>query len=289
MNSPMSVNVPKKSMIRNLKPPRASIILILCVGLVLSSNAQKIGSQKLHQEKIHLTKVERISVDRLGGFYLSSSCGIEKFDPNGVAKEKYHLRNCTSVEVLECWNPFRMYAFQKSTRSFRVYDQYLTVSEEMAIDSAVAIAPLLATPANDNRSYWLLDSDYSIKKIDFRTNKVLFESEPIVDPTGTFHFVHMREFQNFIFLMDEKEGLFVLNNVGRFVKKIDSRGATYFSVLGEDIYFLKDNKVHFFDIFTEEIYTIEVPQNTRFVIATDEKITLIKDKTLEVYAFTPRQ
>lgn len=272
---------------------KSKIHLILFISffsvLILETSAQQLSTKKLHQSKIHLDKVERISVDRLGGFYLTAACGLEKFDSEGHEKEKYQFRNCVATEVLEAWNPFRIYAFQKSIRAFKVYDQYLTVSEEIAIDSAVAIEPQLATPANDNRSYWILDVDYSVKKVDMFTSKVLIETESIVDPSGKYHFIHAREFQNFLFLLDEKEGIFVLNSVGRLVKRIDAAGANYFSVLGEDIYFLKNNTVHFYDIYTEESYTVPVPADTRFVVATDEKMILIKDKALEVYAFTPRQ
>lgn len=262
---------------------------IIYVFICSIAPAQVLSSKKLHQSKITLQKVERISVDRLGGFYLSSACGLEKFDPEGHEKEKYRFSKCTATELLEAWNLFRIYGFQRATRSFKIYDQYLTVNEEIKIDSAFAIEPLLATPSNDNRSYWILDVDYSLKKIDLYNKKVIFETESVFNPNKKYNFIHAREFQNFLFLLDEAEGIFVLNNVGRFVKKIDAKGANYFSVLGEDIYFLKDNKVHFFDIYTEETYSVDVPAYTKFVVATDERLVLIKDKLIEVYAFTPKQ
>lgn len=253
------------------------------------TQAQQLSPKKLHQSKTHLEKVERISVDRLGGIYLSSSCGLEKFDPDGYEQEKKKFNECTPTEVLEAWNPFRIYGFQKSIRSFLVFDQSLSITEKIMIDSALAIEPLLATPASDNRSYWLLDIDFSIKKIDLYNSRVLFETEPIFDPSQSYRFTHMREFQNFLFLLDDQKAIYVLNSVGKLVKKMDALGASYFSVLGEDIYYLSNGQVNFFDIYTEESYRVDVPDDTDFVVATDEKMILIKDKLLEVFQFTPRK
>jgi hypothetical protein len=63
----------------------------------------------------------------------------------------------------------------------------------------------------------------------------------------------------------------------------------YFSFSGEDLYFLKDNKVYFFDIFTRDAYTIDVAEGFKFVIATDEKLILIKDGRAEIFEFSPRK
>ena len=83
---------------------KSKIHLILFISffsvLILETSAQQLSTKKLHQSKIHLDKVERISVDRLGGFYLTASCGLEKFDPDGHEKEKYQFRNCVATEVL---------------------------------------------------------------------------------------------------------------------------------------------------------------------------------------------
>jgi hypothetical protein len=96
------------------------LLITYLVVFTFETNAQQLSTKKLHQSKIQLEKVDRISVDRLGGFYVSAACGIEKFDPDGVEKEKYKFRNCVTEEVVEAWNPFRIYAFQKTMRSFKV-------------------------------------------------------------------------------------------------------------------------------------------------------------------------
>ncbi|MDZ7650437.1 MAG: hypothetical protein U5K54_26670 [Cytophagales bacterium] len=93
----------------------------------------------------------------MGFIYLLPE-GLAKFNPNGVAKEKYNdFRNCQlSVEAMESSGvPFECMPSKNQTRSFRVYDQYLTMSRRNThLHSRL---PGLAMPSHyDNHNYWII-------------------------------------------------------------------------------------------------------------------------------------
>jgi hypothetical protein len=260
-----------------------TLIALLLIS-VLGASAQQL--KKLRDVKLPVT-VDRISVDRLGGFYTVNDCGINKFDPEGKAAGKYQPKDCTRTELFEAWGNARLFAFQKSQLSLTVFNPEMEILDIVPIDPAFAIEPQLAAPAPDMSSFWILDVDKSVKKIDGPSHTVSFETDTLKSVTGNF--VYMREYQNMLFLLEPSTGIHVLNKLGQPISRIEATNINYFNFAGEDLYYLKDNQVYFYDIFSKNAYSISVTPGYKFVVATDERLILIKDGTAEVFAFTPRQ
>ena len=70
---------------------------------------------------------------------------------------------------------------------------------------------------------------------------------------------------------------------------IPAEGIHYFNFAGEDLYYLKGETVHFFDILTKESYSFPVPPGFQFAVATDERLILLKDGLAEVFEFSPKK
>jgi hypothetical protein len=259
-------------------------LLALLLILNLAASAQQL--KKLRDIKLPAT-VDRISVDRLGGFYTVNDCGINKFDPEGRPASKYQSKGCTPTELLEAWGNARVFAFQKSRHQFIVFNPEMEILDNITIDPAFAIDPQLAAPAPDMSSFWILDIDKSVKKIDGASRTVSFETDTLKSVKGNF--IYMREYQNMLFLLEPNTGIHVLNKLGQPLSKIEATNINYFNFAGEDLYYLKDNQVYFYDIFSKDTYSIQVTPGYKFVVATDERLILIKDGAAEVFAFTPRQ
>ena len=261
---------------------RTLLVLLLVSNFCISAQTLK----KLRDIKLP-ARIDRISVDRLGGFYTVNDCGINKFDPEGNAVSKYQTRGCTPTELLEAWGNARIFAFQKSSSRFVVFDPKMDILDFLAIDPAFAVDPQLAAPAPNMNSYWILDIDKSIKKVDGASGTVTIESDTLKKTTATF--THMREYQGMLFLLDPGTGIYILNKLGKLISIIKVANINYFNFAGEDLYYLKDNSVHFIDIFSNDAYSVPVAVGYRFVVATDERLILIKNGQGEVFAFTPKQ
>lgn len=261
--------------------------LVLCCSLLAGATmAQEFPYKKLKEIKLQ-NPVDEISVDRLGGFYTANDCGIEQYSAEGKLQNKYLPKGCNTIDLFEAWPLMRLYAYQKSEQQFVVLDHQLELVDFSKIDDAFAVEPQLAAPASNLHSYWILDIDNSIKKIDLRSSTVSLESDDLKATKGTF--THMREYQNLLFLLDKQSGIFVINKLGKLVYKIDAPDIVYFSFSGEDLYYLKGNQLHFYDIFTKDSYQIEVPAGNKFAVATDERLILIKDGQATMYEFAPHK
>ncbi|NJM25451.1 MAG: hypothetical protein HC859_08135 [Bacteroidia bacterium] len=128
----------------------------------------------------------------------------------------------------------------------------------------------------------LLDSaDMSLRKINLRTQKVLFEVR--VSATSGSRYTSIREYQSFIFLLDEARGIYIYNSVGVLVRKIDAAGLRQFNFLGEELYYLQNGMLHFFDLFTAETRTLPLPAPADWVILTDEYLMLAHGKRISIH------
>jgi hypothetical protein len=260
------------------------IISVLLSTTILSG--QQLIRKKIKDVKVQ-AKVTNVSVDRLGGFYTVGDCGIEQFDPEGKFVKSYNYLDCNSTELLEAWLYVRIYAYQNYKQQFTIFNSHLEEIDKLDIDPSFAVEPHLATISTDLRHYWILDMDNSVKRVNLKTKSVDIESDAVKTVHGKF--LHIREYQNMLFLLHENSGVYVLDQLGKLAFQVPVEKTNYFSFSGEDLYFLKDNKVYFFDIFTRDTYTIDVAEGFKFVIATDEKLILIKDGRAEIFEFSPRK
>jgi hypothetical protein len=262
-----------------------SITLVLLV-IAYSALSQPANLKKIREVKLQ-ANVKAISVDRLGGFYTSNDCGIEQFDPEGKLKARYNPKGCTSTQLLEAWALARIYAYQKEKQQFIVFDSKMDILEVMPIDPSFAVEPQLATPTSDLKSYWILDIDNSLKKVDLNTKSVSLESEDLKNIKGRF--IHIREYQGMLFILNVESGIYIINKLGKLIHTIDASNLSYFSFAGEDLYYLRGNQLHFYDIFSQDSYSIEISVGYKFAVATDERLILIKDGLAEMFEFTPRK
>ena len=79
------------------------------------------------------------------------------------------------------------------------------------------------------------------------------EVEVVVDSTiigDAEAFTAMREYQNYVFLLDPSRGIFIFNSLGRHIKTLDVPGVQSFNFLGEDLYYLRNDSLEFFNLFT---------------------------------------
>ena len=257
-----------------------SLLLLLSIPAFNQSIGKKLREVKLTG---HITS---ISVDRLGGFYTVTDCGIKQFNPEGKQLGAYTPRGCTPTEIFESWNYVRSYAYQKTKQQFLVFNNNMEmeIEKQFEIDPATAFSPQLATISSDLKSYWLIDEDNSLKRVDLSNQAVILESDALKEVKGKF--VHIREYQNMLFVLNGASGIYVLNKLGGMFYKIDAP-TSYFNFAGEDLYYLKDGIINFFNIFNKEKYTVKVSAEFRFSVITDERLILIKDGLAEVYEYTP--
>lgn len=257
-------------------------LLIAAVFVPTKATAQFEKIATLSHSSVHLA-----AVDRPGDLYvISHDSVISRYDLNGKLQQKGSMP--LLPEIFDPHDGARLFAFDIQTRRYVYFTPSFTFQDPPSRpDSVFAIDPVFVCASGD-RDLIILDSaDRSLKKIDLKAQRLLFES---VLPDSTIDFLTLksiREYQNFIFMLDAEKGILIFNMLGRLLKTIPAKGIAYFSFLGEELYYPENNSLRFFNLFSTESRTVNLPYAARFALLTDERLYLVGDAKTDIFSVKP--
>jgi len=262
----------------------------LLLTLLLISESGSVALSQSPSKKLTefpIQEVSTVSIDRLGNFYLVSKKGtIKKYDTDGKSMDEFPNKESYPVTLLEPWNPLRVFVYSREQQKIILLDHHLEVLQTVSIDPSLAITPFLASPSVNN--FWIFDkADYSLKKIDFKTSQVVAEVSVKLVPGADHDFTFLREYQNQLFLIDQRSGIHILSNLGKGIQTFPATNMRYVGFLGQEIYYLENGIIHFYDLYSEDRHELAVDATAQFVLLTDERMVLIKKSSVEVWEYKP--
>jgi hypothetical protein len=231
-------------------------------------------------------RTELISVDRLGNFiFIEKSGRLIKYDGDG---KKIAASTKQPLTLVEPWFQPTVFVYDRGKQQYYLLDRHFESTAAYPIDSAWAIEPALVCPTHDNR-LWILDrADWSLKKVLPTANQVIQEFNLPIENSPT-EFVYLREYLNLVFLLDKNAGILIVNHLGNVIEKIHAPGLAGFYFFGDEMYFVQDGKLKYFNLLTSQWREHAVPSNAVQAIITDERlITLNAGKVATLYKYTPQ-
>ena len=255
------------------------LLILILSSFLAFGQLKKIASIKTSSDVIYS------AVDRAGDFYVVLQSGeIQKYDKNGINLGSYAHEGVPTL--FDPANAIRLLVYYKNVQQFTWLSPDLGATTFQTIDSSIAIDVSLICPSGD-QNIWILDgADLSLKKVSLRDSRVITEFT-VSDQFKENRFTLMREYQNFLFLLDPTTGIFVYNSLGKQIRKIPSAGLAYFNFLGEELYYKEEGKLKFLDLFTAETREMNLPTPTDFVLLTDERMIVATKDQVVIFEFTP--
>lgn len=254
---------------------------ILVVNAFISIAQTKITSVNISDEIINAY------VDRVGELYIHTKSGqIQKFDVNGKLISLF--KRSETPTLFDPRDGSRLFAFYRDSRKTEFLSPSFEVTHAAVIDSAFVIDPWLVCTSGDH-NLWILDSaDHSLKKISPTTSSVLidvqFPNEPSIKWSGL---TYAREYQGFIFFLEEDKAINIFNGMGRWIKSIRSNKLRYFNFLGEEIYYPSKMDLIFVNLFSGEQRKMPLSKACKFALATDERLFLVHTNSIDFFQFQP--
>jgi hypothetical protein len=227
------------------------------------------------------------AIDRPGDFYAVTKSGqIQRFDRDGKLTLLY--RGEEPPTLFDPRDGARLFAYYRHNQHYRFFNPSFKTIASYRIDSAFAIQPWLICPSGEYK-LWVLDQgDRRLKKIDVQASEVVVEvvvDTTVVEEVKDFTFMH--EYQNFVFLLNPAKGILIFNTLGKHIKTIQVEGIKRFHFLGEELYFLKDGKLQFFNLFTAKMREVKTENGFMDALLTDERIALFKPLSIQIFPFRP--
>lgn len=252
----------------------------LCTVVVFAMNAQ----QKNYTIE---TSAEIIwaGVDRPGDLTVLLETGeVQKYSKEGKRIGAHIFKH--KPVLLEPLDGVQAFYYSREGNTYGKLSSDLRNVSEHTIDPAFAISPWLACPSL--HELWILDSaDFSIRKTKLNSTSISLESALRHLPQKRIEdYTYMREYQNYLFLLDANAGIHVFNSLGKYVRTLGEKGLEYFNFLGEEMYFLKNGQLIFIDLYSQEKRSVAVTL-CRFAFVTDETQYLIKDNRVSILPFKP--
>jgi hypothetical protein len=250
---------------------KKNLLLLLLIASPLLSTAQK----KI--TAIDIQDVASAYVDRPGDLYiLHTDNKISKFDTLGMPVGNLSFEQ--SPAVFEPRDGARMFIYAADTRKGSFFSP--ETKQEFTIQNHFAIDPVLATSSGDNH-LWIVDkADWSIKRFDPKASKII--AEALLDKTqfgGEPKIIAIREYQNFLFVLEKNTGILIFNSLGKQIKKIAGKGISYFNFLGEELYYKIGDKLIFYDLFDGTSREEAVDSKSLCTLLTDaRKYVVYKDR-----------
>lgn len=227
------------------------------------------------------------SVDRPGDFYFVLQEGqIHKINKDGKLVAVYHGPGIPNV--FEPRDGARLFAYYREGQQYDYLNPSFHVVASYHVDPAFAIEPWLICTAGDHK-LWLLDkADNSLKKLNAPHTEI--EIEVVIDSSvvgDASKFLRIRDYQGFVFALHPDKGIFIFNGLGRHLRTIEVSNLRNFHFLGGELYYLHDNRIHFFDLFTTDTRVLPAPEDAGDIVLTDERMVVVRRRSVEIRPFHP--
>ena len=260
------------------------LLILLLFPIFLSAQTLQL------KQTLPVNKPGAVSLDRLFNIYFSDQKNnIYQVSPDGKLVRTYSPPTQAHVALLEAWNLVRILAFYDDRQQITLLDRFLTPLASTRLSEIVNGNIRLATLASNDQIWLLNESDFSLVKVDVQRPEALSRTQlNQILPDARTDFRFMREYQNNLYLIDRLAGIYIFDNLGTYKKKIPVTGLTFLGFKGDEAYYLKNDQLTFFNLYTLEERQIALPPAPHYnqVLVGNNTVYLFSDTTLDMYSIT---
>ena len=260
-----------------------NILLILLIFIIAP-----VSAQLLHlEDSVEVFAADLISIDQQGNLFLTDIKGnIYQYSKDLKSLRNYSPPKPFKITQLDVWQGLRIFCFYRDLQEFVLLDRFLTASGNYIFDLPSNGFISHATLAYDN-NLWLIDQP-GMKLLKYNINQRRTELEiPLNNliPTSMFNILVFQEYQNKIFIVDEKNGVFVFDNSGNYIssKKIEAGRET--GLFEDFIFYVEDSIIVYKNLYNQDQDIISIPDGRKAdkVIRNKNNVYLLDGKVLYKY------
>ncbi len=201
------------------------------------------------------------TIDVLGNIYISKKETIQKFDSIGKFKFSQSQKSSGRLSSIQPINTMKVAVFSEEQQEICFFDNTLTPYESCINleDSKISFASMMAVSSQPGK-FWVYDQLNS--RLHLLSMEQLSQSQEIENLKGILNSLQLNsmfEFANFLYLIDFKQGVFVLDMYGSLVNLVKRENFNSFQVDANNYYFLEKNNLIVINKETLEESKVELP------------------------------
>ncbi|MBO3272870.1 hypothetical protein [Hymenobacter defluvii] len=226
------------------------------------------------------------SLDRRGTLYVvDRQNNIVQLGAEGQALNTYSPALPGHIAQLEAWNTTKILAFYDDRQQLLLLDRFLAPLTQVRTADFLDGTIRVATIAPDER-LWLFDeSNIALKQFDLSQQRPTITTPmDLLVGRSKPDFRFLRQYQNNVYLVDRVGGILVFDNLGNYRKKLPFTGLSYVGFLGDELYYVADNALHFFHLYNFTDRTLPLPTtDVQQVLVSEQYAYVLLPKEIRVY------
>ncbi|TAE66044.1 MAG: hypothetical protein EAZ85_16145 [Bacteroidetes bacterium] len=222
------------------------------------------NNEFLVQYLAEINQIQSVSIDKNEHLFVGDIEGnLKKYDKNGQILLEYSPQKIATISYIDAWASLQILAFYQDWQEFILFDRFLNPKQTEKINNE-KIGFMSAMCLSADGMLWIFDqNDMSLKKYNQITEQILIYTplDLLLEPKE-YDIKIIKEYQNFIFVIDKKSGILVFDNLGNFKRKINISDFQSISFLDDSIYILSNNQtLQISSLYKDENMSINLPKN----------------------------
>ncbi|MBN3582890.1 hypothetical protein JYB64_10885 [Algoriphagus aestuarii] len=259
--------------------------LLFALPLVLKSQGKNDLGNVITE--ISVQNLDLVTFDTKDQIFASTISGdIYQYHPSGKQLNFYSPTRQGRLQQLEAAWTVNIFSFSADLQEYKILDRFLNLLSENGFFQANINLAKAATLGNNNIIWVWDESDLNLKILDYRRNTVT-QSQPlniILNP-DKLEVLEIREFKNRLFMNVKGEGVFMFDNQGNFIKKINLVTDQRLCFYNEHLLWLNGEKVMAISLQNQETKEIGLTGNDELesISIGQEKIALLTKNSIKVF------
>lgn len=231
--------------------------LVLVFGLLSKALfAQEILEFKSPVAEIPIKSLDLVSLDTRDQIFASNISGdIYLFDQKGKQLNLYSPARQGRLHQLEASWTVNIFSFSADLQEYRILDRFLNPIAENSFLLNEITLPKASTLGNNNIIWVWDESDLSLKSLDYLRNLVL-QSQPLnlILDSENLQVTEIREFKNRLFMNVPESGIFIFDNQGNYLKKVNLQIDQRMCFYKESLFWVEGSNLKMYSLASQAIF-----------------------------------
>lgn len=182
----------------------------------------------------------------------TSTCSAKKKQLNLFSPARQGRLN-----QLEAGWTVNIFSFSADLQEYRILDRFLNPLAEKGFLLADINLAKAATLGNNNVVWVWDESDLNLKSLDYLRNQII-QSQPLnlILESNDLTVSEIREFKNRLFMNVPETGVFIFDNQGNLMRKIEVKGINKLCYYNEHLLWIANDKLMAISLSTDETLTL---------------------------------
>lgn len=260
-------------------------LLFTMTGVVVFAQQEQPVFTLMHSFPIQAGSA--VSTDRNGNIYLlDQKRNIVQLDSLGKLINVFSPPVRGRIATIDAWNPMKILAFYQDRQQLLLLDRFMRPISSTTLSEFDFSGTVRAAALSSDDGFWLFnETDFSLNKLSTQLRKITSDTPlNLILDKDRFDVRMIREYQNMVYMLDYNGGIYVFDNLGNYKKKLLHQGLSYIGFRNNELYFVKDNKLHFLNLYTTKLTTSDLPEgNYSHALISGNQLFLFTSKNGHLY------